>query len=156
MNKKAVSGLKIICLNRKASYNYFFEDLIEAGIVLKSSEIKSVRDGKVNIADSYAVEKNGEIVLLNSHIAQYKQASLTNHNPTDERKLLLSKREINKLIGKMQRDGFTIVPTKMYFKKGKAKVEIALAKGKKQYDKRATQKNRDWSRDKARYIRKSS
>ena len=156
MNKKAVSSLKIICLNRKASYNYFFEDLIEAGIVLKSSEIKSVRDGKVNIADSYAVEKNGEIVLINSHIAQYKQASLTNHNPTDERKLLLSKREINKLIGKMQRDGFTIVPTKMYFKKGKAKVEIALAKGKKQYDKRATQKNRDWSRDKARYIRKSS
>jgi len=156
MIKKANSGLKIICLNRKASFNYIFEDLIEAGIVLKSSEIKSVRDGKVNIADSYAVEKNGEIVLINSHIAQYKQASLTNHNPTDERKLLLSKREINKLIGKMQRDGFTIVPTKMYFKKGKAKVEIALAKGKKQYDKRATQKNRDWSRDKARYIRKSS
>ena len=155
MIKKANSGLKIICLNRKASFNYIFEDLIEAGIVLKSSEIKSVRDGKVNIADSYAVEKNGEIVLINSHIAQYKQASLTNHNPTDERKLLLSKREINKLIGKMQRDGFTIVPTKMYFKKGKAKVEIALAKGKKQYDKRATQKNRDWSRDKARYIRKS-
>jgi len=156
MIKKANSGLKIICLNRKASFNYIFEDLIEAGIVLKSSEIKSIRDGKVNIADSYAVEKNGEIVLINSHIAQYKQASLTNHNPTDERKLLLSKREINKLIGKMQRDGFTIVPTKMYFKKGKAKVEIALAKGKKQYDKRATQKNRDWSRDKARYIRKSS
>ena len=156
MIKKANSGLKIICLNRKASFNYIFEDLIEAGIVLKGSEIKSVRDGKVNIADSYAVEKNGEIVLINSHIAQYKQASLTNHNPTDERKLLLSKREINKLIGKMQRDGFTIVPTKMYFKKGKAKVEIALAKGKKQYDKRATQKNRDWSRDKARYIRKSS
>ena len=156
MIKKANSGLKIICLNRKASFNYIFEDLIEAGIVLKSSEIKSIRDGKVNIADSYAVEKNGEIVLINSHIAQYKQASLTNHNPTDERKLLLSKREINKLIGKMQRDGFTIIPTKMYFKKGKAKVEIALAKGKKQYDKRATQKNRDWSRDKARYIRKSS
>ena len=156
MIKKANIGLKIICLNRKASFNYIFEDLIEAGIVLKSSEIKSIRDGKVNIADSYAVEKNGEIVLINSHIAQYKQASLTNHNPTDERKLLLSKREINKLIGKMQRDGFTIIPTKMYFKKGKAKVEIALAKGKKQYDKRATQKNRDWSRDKARYIRKSS
>tara|TARA_A100000164_G_C21863333_1_gene751264 strand:+ start:552 stop:1022 length:471 start_codon:yes stop_codon:yes gene_type:complete len=156
MNKKANSGLKIICLNRKASFNYFFEDLIEAGIVLKGSEIKSVRDGKVNIADSYAVEKNGEIVLINSHIAKYKEASISNHNPTDERKLLLNKREINKLIGKMQRDGLTIVPTRMYFKKGKAKVEIAVAKGKKQYDKRATKKDRDWSRDKARYIRKSS
>jgi len=156
MNKKTSTGLKIICLNRKASFNYFFEDLIEAGIVLRSSEIKSIRNGKVNIADSYATEKNGEIVLINSHIAMYKQASISNHNPTDERKLLLNKREINKLIGKMQRDGFTIVPTKMYFKKGKAKVEIALAKGKKQYDKRATKKDRDWSRTKARYIRKSS
>tara|TARA_B100001057_G_scaffold54493_1_gene48378 strand:+ start:273 stop:743 length:471 start_codon:yes stop_codon:yes gene_type:complete len=156
MKKKTSTGLKIICLNRKASYNYFFEDLIEAGIVLKGSEIKSVRDGKVNIADSYAVEKNGEIILINSHIAQYKQASRTNHKPMDERKLLLNKREINKLIGKMQREGFTIVPTKMYFKKGKAKVEVAVAKGKKQYDKRATKKNRDWNREKARYIRRSS
>ncbi len=156
MNKKANSGLKIICLNRKASFNYFFEDLLEAGIVLKGSEIKSVRDGKVNIADSYAVEKNGEIVLINSHIAQYKEASISNHNPTDERKLLLNKREINKLIGKMQREGLTIVPTRMYFRKGKAKIEIAVAKGKKQYDKRATKKDRDWNRDKARYIRKSS
>ena len=156
MKKKTSPGLKIICLNRKASFNYFFEDLIEAGIVLKGSEIKSVREGKVNIAESYAVEKNGEIVLINSHIAQYKQANITNHNPTDERKLLLNKREINKLIGKIQRDGFTIVPTKMYFKKGKAKIEIAIAKGKKQYDKRASKKSREWNRDKARYIRKSS
>ena len=156
MNKKTNTGLKIICLNRKASFNYFFEDLIEAGIVLKGSEIKSIRNGKVNIADSYAIEKKGEIFLVNSHIAQYKQANISNHNPTDERKLLLSKREINKLIGKMQREGFTIVPTKMYFKKGRAKIEIAVAKGKKQYDKRAVKKNRDWSRDKARYIRKSS
>ena len=156
MKKKTSTGLKIICFNRKAKFNYFFEDLIEAGIVLKGSEIKSVRDGKVNIADSYAVEIKGEIVLVNSHIAKYKNASFSNHNPMDDRKLLLNKREINKLIGKMQRDGFTIVPTKMYFKKGKAKIEIAVAKGKKQYDKRATKKNRDWSRDKARYIRKSS
>ncbi len=156
MNKKANLGLKIICLNRKASFNYFFDDLIEAGIVLRGSEIKSIRNGKVNIADSYAVEKKGEIILINSHIAQYKQASISNHNPSDERKLLLNKREINKLIGKIQRDGLTIVPTKMYFKKGKVKIEIAVAKGKKQYDKRATKKNRDWNRDKARYIRKSS
>ena len=156
MIKKTNPGLKIICLNRKASFNFFFEDLIEAGIVLKGSEIKSVRNGKVNIADSYAVEKKGEIVLINSHIAQYKQASISNHNPTDERKLLLNKREINKLIGKIHREGFTIVPTKMYFKKGKAKIEIAIAKGKRQYDKRLTKKDRDWNRDKARYIRKSS
>ena len=156
MNKKTNSGLKIICLNRKAGFNYFFDDLLEAGIVLKGSEIKSVRNGKVNIADSYAVEKDGEIFLINSHIASYKQASYSNHRPMDERKLLLNKREINKLIGKMQRDGFTIVPTKMYFKKGKAKVELAVAKGKKKYDKRVVKKNRDWNRDKARYVRRSS
>ena len=156
MKRKTSAGLKIICLNRKASFNYFFESLIEAGIVLKGSEIKSVREGKVNIADSYAVEKNGELILINSHIAQYKQASISNHNPIEERKLLLNKREINKLIGKIQKEGFTIVPTKMYFKKGKAKIEIAVEKGKKQYDKRASKKDRDWSRDKARYIRKSS
>ena len=156
MNKKTNNGLKIICLNRKASFNYFFEDLLEAGIVLKGSEIKSIREGKVNIADSYAVEKNGELMLMNSHIASYKQASYTNHKPLDNRKLLLNKKEINKLIGKIQREGLTIVPTKMYFKKGKAKIELAVAKGKKQYDKRATKKNRDWSREKARYVRRSS
>ncbi len=156
MNKKTNPGLKIICLNRKASFNYFFEDLFEAGIVLKGSEIKSVREGKVNIAESYAVEKGGEIVLINSHISPYRHASYSNHNPTDDRKLLLNKKEINKLIGKIQRDGLTLVPTKMYFKKGKAKIELAVAKGKKQYDKRATKKSRDWNREKARYIRKSS
>ena len=156
MIKKANSGLKIICLNRKASFNYFFENLLEAGIVLKGSEIKSIREGKVNIADSYAVEKNGELVIINSHISSYKQASYSNHKPLDERKLLLNKKEINKLIGKMQRDGFTIIPTKMYFKKGKAKIELAVAKGKKQFDKRAAKKKKDWDRDKARYIRKTS
>ena len=156
MNKKTNNGLKIICLNRKASFNYFIEDLLEAGIVLKGSEIKSIREGKVNIADSYAVEKNGELILINSHIASYKQASYSNHKPLDNRKLLLNKKEINKLIGKMQRDGLTIVPTKMYFKKGKAKIELAVAKGKKQYDKRASKKNRDWSRERARYVRRSS
>ena len=156
MIKKTNSGLKIICLNRKASFNYFFEDILEAGIVLKGSEIKSIREGKINISDSYAIEKKGEIILINSHIASYKQASYSNHNPLDERKILLNKREINKLIGKMQREGFTIVPTKMYFKKGKAKIELAVAKGKKKFDKRSTKKNRDWNRDKARYVRKSS
>ena len=156
MKKKTNPGLKMICLNRKASFNYFFEDLLEAGIVLKGSEIKSIREGKVNISESYAIEKKGEIVLINSHIASYKQASYSNHNPIEERKLLLNKTEINTLIGKMQREGFTIVPTKMYFKKGRAKIELAIAKGKKQFDKRVVKKNREWGRDKARYIRKSS
>ena len=156
MKNKTNSGLKIICLNRKASFNFFFNDLIEAGIVLKGSEIKSIRSGKINIADSYAIEKNGEIFLLNSHIPIYEQASGSNHNPYDERKLLLNKKEINKLIGKINTDGFSLIPTKMYFKKGKAKIEIAVAKGKKQFDKRAAIKRRDWNRDKARYVRKTS
>ena len=156
MKKKTNSGFKIICYNRKASFNYFFENTLEAGIVLKGSEIKSIRNGKVNIADAYAIEKKGEIILINSHISSYKQASFSNHKPLDERKLLLNKKEINKLIGKMQREGFTLIPTKMYFKKGKAKIEIAVAKGKRHYDKRQTKKTRDWNRDKAKYIRKSS
>ena len=156
MKQKAKSGLKIICLNRKASFNFFFNDLFEAGIVLKGSEIKSIRLGKVNIADSYAIEKNGEIYLINSHIPIYKQASYSNHNPYSERKLLFNRKEINKLIGSVNEDGFTLVPTKMYFKKGKAKIEIAIAKGKKHFDKRNTKKTRDWNREKARYFRKSS
>jgi len=156
MSTKTNSGLKIICLNRKASFNYFFEQLIEAGIVLKGSEIKSIRNGKVNISESYAVEKGGEIFLVNSHIASYKEASYSDHNPTEERKLLFNKKEVNKLIGKVNRDGYSLIPTKMYFKKGKAKLEVAIAKGKKKYDKRQTIKNRQWNRDKSRYVRRSS
>ena len=156
MISKPKSGLKIITINRKASYNYFFKDILEAGIVLKGSEIKSVRSGKINIADSYAIDKGGEIFLINSHIPIYKEASYSNHNPYQERKLLLNKKEINKLTGKIHEEGLTLIPTKMYFKKGKAKIELAVAKGKKQYDKRATKKSRDWNREKARYIRKSS
>ena len=156
MKNKTSTGLKIICLNRKASFNYFFQDLIEAGIVLKGSEIKSVRNGKVNIAESYVIERDGELFLVNSHISSYKQASYANHNPIQERKLLLNKKEIDKLIGRTQREGFTLVPTKMYFKKGKAKIEIAVAKGKKHFDKRQVKKDRDWNRYKARYVRKTS
>ncbi len=156
MKKKTNRGLKIITINRKASFNYFFKDTIEAGIVLKGSEIKSVRSGKINIAESYATEKEGEIYLVNSHIPIYKQASFSNHNPYSERKLLLNRKEINKLIGKINEDGFSLVPTKMYFKKGKAKIEIAVAKGKKQYDKRYSKKTKDWNREKARFFRKSS
>ena len=156
MNKKTNNGLKIITINRKASYNYFFKEILESGIVLKGSEIKSVRSGKINIADSYGVEKDGEIFLVNSHIPVYKEASYSNHNPYSERKLLLNRKEINKLIGRINEDGFTLIPTKMYFKKGKAKIEIAVAKGKKQFDKRHSKKTRDWNREKARYFRKSS
>ena len=156
MKQKTSAGLKIISYNRKASFNYFFDGVVEAGIVLKGSEVKSIRNGKVNIAESYAIEKDNELVLINSHIPKYNQSSYNNHYPTDERKLLLNRKEINKLMGKVNREGFTLIPTKMYFKKGKAKLEVAVAKGKKQYDKRETKKNRDWNRDKARYIRKSS
>ena len=156
MNKKTNSGLKIICLNRKASFNYFFEDILEAGIVLKGSEIKTIREGKVNIADSYAVEKNGELILINSHIASYKQASYSNHKPLDSRKLLLNKKEINKLIGRINQEGLTLIPTKLYFLKGKAKVEIAVAKGKKLYDKRKDKKTRDWNGENARLLSKKN
>ena len=156
MKQKTNAGLKIITINRKASYNYFYKEVFESGIVLKGSEIKSVRSGKINIADSYGVEKKGEIFLVNSHIPVYKEASYSNHNPYSERKLLLNRKEINKLIGRINEDGFTLVPTKMYFKKGKAKIELAVAKGKKQFDKRNSKKTRDWNREKARYFRKSS
>ena len=107
MNIKKNNGLKIICLNRKASFNYFLIDFFEAGLVLRGSEIKSVRNSKVSIADSYGIEKNGEIYLINSHIPVYKEASYSTHNPYAERILLINKREINKLIGKMNQEGLT-------------------------------------------------
>ena len=156
MKQKTKSGLKIVSINRKARFNYFFKEFFEAGIVLKGSEVKSLRDGKVNIAESYAFDSNGEIFLVNSHIPAYKESSYNNHDPKRDRKLLLNKKEINKLIGRVNSEGFTLIPTKLYFKKGKAKIEIAVAKGKKQYDKRHTKKQRDWDRERARYFRKSS
>tara|TARA_B100001029_G_C15042823_1_gene444890 strand:+ start:430 stop:900 length:471 start_codon:yes stop_codon:yes gene_type:complete len=155
MKAKKNSGIKIVCDNRKARFNYFFEELIEAGIVLKGSEVKSIRDGKANITDAYATDSNGEIYLINSHIPLYKESSYNNHNPRDTRKLLLNKREINKLIGKINREGLTVIPTKIYFRKGKAKIQIAIAKGKKLYDKRNVKKKRDWEREKARILRKN-
>ena len=155
MKAKRNSGIKIVCNNRKARFNYFFNELLEAGIVLKGSEVKSLRDGKGNITDAYATDNNGEIYLINSHIPLYKESSYNNHNPRDMRKLLLKKREINKLIGNINKDGLTIIPTKVYFKKGKAKVEIAIAKGKKLFDKRHVKKKRDWERDKARILSKN-
>ena len=156
MKAKSAFGKKIICLNRKASFNYFFHEVIEAGISLRGSEVKSLRDGKGSIADSYAIDKMGEIFLINSHIPLYKQSSYNNHDPKSDRKLLLNKKEINKLIGKINQEGLTIIPTKMYFLKGKVKVEIAVAKGKKLFDKRQVKKTRDWNREKARLLRKNN
>ena len=153
MIKKIVSGQKIICLNRKASFNYFFIETLEAGISLKGSEVKSLRDGKGSIADSYAIDSNGELFLINSHIPLYRQSSYNNHNPKGDRKLLLKRKEINKLIGRINQEGLTIIPTKMYFLKGKVKVEIAVAKGKKLYDKRQIKKQRDWHRHKKNLLR---
>ena len=156
MIQKTKSGLKIISNNRKAKFNYFFKEFFEAGIVLTGSEVKSLRDGRANISESYAVDNKGEMFLVNSHIPLYKESSYNNHDPKRNRKLLLNKKEINKLTGRINREGFTLIPTKLYFKKGKAKIEIAVAKGKKQHDKRHVKKNRDWNREKARYIRKTS
>ena len=156
MKSKEFPGQKIICLNRKASFNYFFLELLEAGIALKGSEVKSIRDGKASIADSYAVDKDGEIYLINSHIPLYRQSSYNNHDPKGIRKLLLNKKEINKLIGRINQDGLTIIPTKMYFVKGKAKIQLAVAKGKKLFDKREVQKNRDWNREKSRIFSRNN
>ena len=156
MKQKTKSGLKIICNNRKAKFNYFFNEFFEAGIVLNGSEVKSLRDGKANISEAYAIDEQGEIFLLNSHIPSYKESSYNNHDPKRNRKLLLNKREINKLIGKVNREGYTLIPTKLYFKKGRAKIEIAVAKGKRHYDKRQVKKKMDWNREKARFFRKTS
>jgi|TARA_B110000495_G_C22853920_1_gene497908 SsrA-binding protein len=155
MKPKEFPGQKIICLNRKASFNYFFLELLEAGIELKGSEVKSIRDGKVSIADSYAADKDGEIFLINSHIPMYKQSSYNNHDPKGDRKLLLKRKEINKLIGRIHQEGLTIVPTRLYFQKGKVKIQIAIGKGKKLHDKRQVKKNRDWTREKSRIFSNS-
>ena len=154
-NKKSVDN--VACQNRKASFNYFFEETYEAGIELLGPEVKSLRSGKANISESYALDQEGEIFLNNSFIPTYNQSSYNNHEPRRLRKLLLKKKEINKLIGKVNRDGYSIVPLKIYFNnKGIAKILIALAKGKKNHDKRESKKNRDWNREKARVFRKTS
>lgn len=134
-------------LNRKARYDYKIEESYEAGIVLTGTEIKSIRLGKVNIKDSYAIIKNEELFLLNTHIASYEQGNIFNHNETRTRKLLMHKKEIQKLATKIEQLGYTLIPLKIYFKNRKAKVEIGVAKGKKNYDKRETIKNRDLERE---------
>ena len=134
-------------LNRKARYDYEIEDTYEAGIVLTGTEIKSIREGKVNIKDSYAIIRNNEIYLLNTHISQYKEGNIFNHDEDITRKLLLHKKEILKLRDKLEIDGYTIIPLKIYFVKNKAKVLLGVAKGKKNYNKKETIKERDIQRE---------
>jgi len=152
--QKAGDNGKLIADNRKARHNYEFIEMFEAGLQLIGTEVKSLRNGKANIAESYATEEKGEIWLINCNIPEYLQANRFNHNPRRRRKLLLHKKEVNKLIGAIQRDGLSIVPSRLYFnERGKVKLQIALAKGRKAHDKREVAKNRDWQREKARLMR---
>lgn len=149
---------KIITQNKKAYHDYFIEETFEAGIALKGCEVKSLRDGKANLKNSYARVKGGEVFLVGAHISPYTKADATSKglDPTRTRKLLLHKREIQKLIGKTEEKGLTLVATKMYFRNGKAKVEIGLAKGKKQFDKRDTLKKKDMEREMAKAMKNKS
>ena len=146
---------KTIAENRRARFDYFLEDFTEAGLALTGSEVKSLRAGKANIAESYAAVEGDEIVLVNADIPTYAQAGPHfNHEPRRHRKLLLKRREIDRLIGAVQREGLTLIPTKLFWNdRGLAKLEIALAKGKKVHDKREAVAERDWQRDKARLLR---
>ena len=140
--------------NRKARFNYHINETFEAGIMLTGTEVKSLRGGKATIGESYAGEKNGEIWLVNAYIPEYLEANRFNHTPKRPRKLLLHKRQVNRLAAAVQREGMTLVPLKIYFnEKGRAKVELALAKGKNVADKRETEKKRDWDRERARVMR---
>ena len=150
---KKSSQQKIISKNKKALFNYFIDETYETGIVLKGSEIKSCREGKVNIKDGYAKIKNGELYLINTHISPYIHANQFNHDPLRERKLLLHKREIKRLIGKIQEKGMTLIPISMYLKNGKAKIELGLAKGKNLYDKRESIKRKTEDRELERSFR---
>jgi SsrA-binding protein len=142
-----MSDREVVATNRKAHHDYTLEDSLEAGIVLTGSEIKSIREHRVNLKDGYVTEENGELWLMNVHVSGYDQAGAFDHDPLRPRKLLLHRKEINRLITRIRERGYTIVPTLMYLKKGRAKVEIALARGKKQYDKRAAISERDSRRD---------
>jgi SsrA-binding protein len=141
------SGRKLIAQNRKARHNYAIEDVYEAGVVLQGTEVKSLRAGRASLVDSYATVRDGEVWLEGLHIPEYTQGTWTNHEPRRRRKLLLHRAEIAKLVGKTKESGLTLVPLSLYFKDGKVKVEIALARGKRSYDKRATLAARDAARE---------
>ncbi|MGB3866795.1 MAG: SsrA-binding protein SmpB [Xanthobacteraceae bacterium] len=154
MADKTERAIKVVAENRKARFNYAIEDTVEAGISLTGTEVKSIRGGKATIAESYADSKDGEIWLINANIPEYLQANRFNHEPRRPRKLLLHKKQINKLAGAVERSGMTLIPLKMYFnERGRAKLLLGLAKGKKLHDKRETEKKRDWSREKGRLLR---
>ncbi len=154
MVEKKERPIKVVAENRKARFNYAIEDTLEAGVALTGTEVKSARNGKTNIAESYADSKGGEIWLVNANIPEYLQANRFNHEPRRPRKLLLHRKQINKLIGAIEREGMTLIPLKMYFnERGKIKLQLALAKGKKLHDKRESEKKRDWSREKGRLLR---
>ena len=154
MADKQPRALKVVADNRKARFNYAITDTFEAGVVLTGTEVKSIRTGKATIGESYADSRDGELWLLNANIPEYLQANRFNHVPKRPRKLLLHRRQINKLIGAVEREGMTLIPLKLYFnEQGRAKVELALAKDKKLHDKRETEKKRDWNREKGRLLR---
>lgn len=145
---------KLIAENRRARFDYLIEEVFEAGLVLTGTEVKSLRNGRANIAESYASPERGELFLINSYIPEYAPAARFNHEPRRARKLLVHKREYNKLMGAVEREGRTLVPLKLYFnERGRAKLELALAKGKKTADKRAASKEQDWKRQQARLMR---
>jgi len=141
------SAVKMVCQNKKAGHEYYLDEFIEAGMVLLGAEVKSLREGRGNLVDSYAKVKWGEVFLYNMHISPYPFAHGVDLDPTRARKLLLSRKEIRRLIGKTEIKGYSLIPTKVYFKKGRAKVEIALARGKKKYDKRRSLKEKELKRE---------
>lgn len=145
---------KLIAENRRARYDYFIEDTLEAGLVLTGTEVKALRLGRANIAESYAATEGDEIVLVNAYIPEYGPANRFNHEPRRHRKLLLHRRQIGKLLGAVQREGRTLIPIRLYFNdKGRVKLELAVAKGKKAHDKRAASADRDWKREQGRLLR---
>ncbi|MEQ8333002.1 SsrA-binding protein SmpB [Nisaea sp.] len=150
-------GDGLIAQNRRARHDYFIEDTVEAGIILVGSEVKSLRDGKASIGESYAGQDRGELTLFNAHIPEYPAAAPFNHEPRRPRRLLVHRKERDRLLGLIQREGATLVPLRLYFNdRGIAKVAIGIARGKKKMDKRETEKKRDWQRDKARLMREKS
>ncbi|MCR9120825.1 MAG: SsrA-binding protein SmpB [Phyllobacteriaceae bacterium] len=153
-SKKENTARKLVAENRKARFNYEIQDVVEAGLMLRGTEVKSLRNGEANIAESYASFEDGEMWLINSHIPEYLEANRFNHDPRRRRKLLLNKREIARMVNATDREGMTIVPLRLYFNdRGRAKLELAVARGKKLHDKRETEKKRDWNREKARLLR---
>ena len=152
-----VNERRVVAQNRKARFNYFIDSTLEAGIMLLGTEVKSLRTGQASLSDAYAGEKDGELYLINSHIPEYRAANRFNHEPRRPRKLLLKRRELDRILGSIRREGATAVPLSIYFnERGMAKIELGLAHGKKKHEKRETQKQREWNREKSRVLRARS